>query len=85
MVYRFTTGFPETLNQSGLKNLLCSGYPIVTLMALDLVRLRTVRSMGDEYVYRGAHYDPLRMVCFRDTMKIYGVWICMLCLVNVCI
>lgn len=73
VVYRFTTGFPETLNQSGLKNLLCSGHPVVILMALDLVRLRTVRSMSDEDVYTGAYMIPLCMVCFRDIRKIHGV------------
>ena len=57
-VYRFTTGFPEAINQSGLKNLSCSGYPIVTLMALDLVRFRTVRNMTNEDVYRGAYNEP---------------------------
>ena len=57
VVYRFTTEFPEAINQSGLKNLSSSGYPVVTFMALDLVRLRTVRSMDDEDVCTGAHYD----------------------------
>ena len=66
MVYRFTTGFPEAINQSSLKNLLCSGYPVVTLMALDLVQLRTVQSMGDEDVYTGAHYDPTVYGLFQE-------------------
>ena len=65
MVYHFTTGFPEAINQSSLKNLLCSGYPVVTLMALDLVQLRTVQSMGDEDVYTGAHYDSTMYGLFR--------------------
>ena len=34
-------------------------------------------------MYREHIMIPLCMVCFRDTRKIHGVWICMLCLVNV--
>ena len=45
-------------NKSGLKNLTAEGNPVIVLMALDLLRLRTANNVTGNYTYTGATNNP---------------------------
>ena len=50
-------------NKSGLMNFIGEGNPVMVLLALDLVRLKTVNDVTGDDIYTGAAYQP----------SIYGV------------
>ena len=57
--YHFTPVYPESPNAGGLMNLVAEGKPVITVLALDLVKLRFVKEMSDEDdPYKCADYQP---------------------------
>ena len=45
-------------NKSGLMNFIADGDPVIVLMALDLVRLKTVNDVTGDAIYTGATDEP---------------------------
>ena len=45
-------------NKSGLMKFAAEGDPVIVLMALDLVRLKTVNDVTGDNIYTGATYQP---------------------------
>ena len=56
--YRFEVDQNDLPNKSGLKNFIAEGNPVIVLMALDLVRLRTANSVTGNDIYTGAASQP---------------------------
>ena len=55
---RFEAVYGDLPNSSGLKNLVAEKNPVVVLMALDLVRLRTANAVTGDDIYTGATDQP---------------------------
>lgn len=56
--YRFETEYNTVPNESGLKNFMAKGNPVVVLMALNLVRLRSAGNVTGDGIYTGATDNP---------------------------
>ena len=56
--YHFQVTQIDVPNKGGLMNLVAEGNPVVTLLALDLLRLRVTNDVTGDYIYTGATYDP---------------------------
>ena len=56
--YRFETEYSTVPNESGLKNFMAEGNPVIVLLALNLVRLRSAGNVTGEGVYTGATDNP---------------------------
>ena len=56
--YRFETEYSTVPNESGLKNFMAEGNPVIVLLALNLVRLRSASNVTGEGVYTGATDNP---------------------------
>lgn len=56
--YRFETEYNTVPNESGLKNFMAKGNPVVVLMALNLVRLRSASNVTGDGIYTGATDNP---------------------------
>ena len=54
----FSSESLDTINESGLKNFIAEGDPVISLMALDLARLRTVHNVDESEAYTGATSNP---------------------------
>ena len=56
-------------NKSGLMNFAAEGDPVIVLMALDLVRLKTVNDVTGDDIYTGATDEPSVYGVMKRTMK----------------
>ena len=56
--YHFQVTQIDVPNKGGLMNMVAEGNPVVTLLALDLLRLRVTNDVTGDYIYTGATYDP---------------------------
>ena len=56
--YHFQVTQIDVPNKSGLMNLVVEGNPVVSLLALDLFRLRVTNHVTGDYIYTGAAYNP---------------------------
>ena len=56
--YHFQVAQIDAPNKGGLMNLVAEGNPVVTLLALDLLRLRVTNDVTGDYIYTGAAYEP---------------------------
>ena len=56
--YHFQVTQIDAPNKGGLMNLVAEGNPVVTLLALDLLRLRVTNDVTGDYIYTGAAYEP---------------------------
>ena len=56
--YHFQVAQIDAPNKGGLMNLVAEGNPVVTLLALDLFRLRVTNDVTGDYIYTGAAYEP---------------------------
>ena len=56
--YHFKVEQINIPNKGGLMNMVAEGNPVVTLLALDLFRLRVTNDVTGDYIYTGAAYDP---------------------------
>ena len=56
--YHFQVTQIDVPNKGGLMNMVAEGDPVVTLLALDLLRLRVTNDVTGDYIYTGAAYDP---------------------------
>ena len=56
--YHFQVAQIDAPNKGGLMNLVAEGNPVVTLLALDLLRLRVTNDVTGDYIYTGATYEP---------------------------
>ena len=56
--YHFQVTQIDVPNKSGLMNLVAEGNPVVSLLALDLFRLRVTNHVTGDYIYTGAAYEP---------------------------
>ena len=56
--YRFEITRNDIPNKSGLMNFVAEGNPVIVLMALDLVRLKTVNDVTGDFIYTGAAEEP---------------------------
>ena len=45
-------------NKSGLMNFIAEGNPVIVLMALDLIRMKTVNDVTGDDIYTGGAYQP---------------------------
>ena len=60
-VYHFSTFRPEGPNRGGLMNLVKEGSPVLSLLSIDLLRLRYVKDMrdeGEDVTLSGTVYQP---------------------------
>ena len=60
-VYHFSTFRPEGPNRGGLMNLVKEGNPVLSLLSIDLLRLRYVKDMrdeGEDVTLSGTVYQP---------------------------
>ena len=56
--YLFEVTQIDVPNKGGLKRLIAGGNPVITLLALDLFRLRVANNVTGDYIFTGAAYNP---------------------------